>query len=340
MKPSLLKKTLRVVIKKGGEKILLVSAPGMGKTSITNQICDELGVEMVVIYAGLEDVTMPKGIPWIAEDRKSAHFVPFDVLERIVTATKPLVVFLDDFGWATPAVQSSFANLIAGVAPDGRKIPSCVTWIAATNRRQDKANVTGILEPVKSRFSTILHLEADLEDFCNYAIDTNQPIEGIAYLRFQPEMLNKFEPSLDMVNSPCPRTWFSAFKFIDGDYDEDTRFELISGAVGQGAAAQFVAFLKMFRQLPSLDGILLDPDNSDIPEEISTLYAVSTGLAAKATQTNFKAISKYANRMLKARRGEFATLLVRDATRRDKKICNTPAFIALTSGELGQLIAG
>jgi hypothetical protein len=44
-------------------------------------------------------------------------------------------------------------------------LPDCVSFVAASNRRQDKAGVTGILEPVKSRFATILEVSPDLDDW-------------------------------------------------------------------------------------------------------------------------------------------------------------------------------
>ena len=120
------------------------------------------------------------------------------------------------------------------------------------------------------------------------------------------------------------------------------RIELaaIQGAVGEGAAAEVVGFLRIFRELPSLDAILLDPDTAMIPDSAAALYAISTGLATKVTTSNFARVARYADRLYRTGKGEFAVLMIRDAIRRDKNLCNTPAFIQLASTEVGKLFAG
>ena len=40
-----------------------------------------------------------------------------------------------------------------------------------------------------------------------------------------------------------------------------------------------VAFLRLFRELPSIDEILLNPDSAPLPDEPSARIAISTALA-------------------------------------------------------------
>jgi hypothetical protein len=63
----------------------------------------------------------------------------------------------------------------------------------------------------------------------------------------------------------------------------DVEFALYEGTVGRGAAIEFTGFLRVFRSLPSLDGILLNPGTAPIPNEPSALCAVATGLARRTT---------------------------------------------------------
>jgi hypothetical protein len=96
----------------------------------------------------------------------------------------------------------------------------------------------------------------------------------------------------------------------------------------------------MYRDMPSLDAILLDPDKAPIPSEPSTQYAVATGLASKVNHSNFGRIATYAERLERAKLGEFAVLLVRDCIRREPKVTATADFIRLSSTALGKMFVG
>ncbi len=342
MRPNDVTKLLAAMVPVG-YPVLLTGAPGVGKSDLVDQAAEYAKADLIVSHPVVADATEAKGLPWPKEGAKVATFIPFEDLYRAMNAKKPTIWFLDDIGQAAPAVQASFMQLLLARRANGKKLPDCLTFFAATNRRTDRAGVSGILEPVKSRFVTIISVDPNLDDWCQWAIRTNQPPELIAFLRFRPEFLHKFEPTLDLVNSPCPRTWAAVGKIIPLKLPANIELAAISGAVGAEAAADFTGFLRIYRDLPSLDAILADPTHAEIPIEPSALYAVSVGLAAKANPNNFARIKTYAQRLEQAQpisRGEFAVLMVRDSVRRNKKICDTTAYIEMMSTEIGKLISG
>jgi hypothetical protein len=103
----------------------------------------------------------------------------------------------------------------------------------------------------------------------------------------------------------------------------ELEYAMIAGAAGDGFATEFKAFLNIYRSLPNPDLIIISPDKVDVPEDPSTLYALSGALAKKAGSQNFANIIKYANRMP----AEFSVLTVKDAVNRDKSLTDTRAFI-------------
>lgn len=340
LKPSQLSQLLAACFK-AREPSLITGKPGIGKTKIVEQACAIANANLILSHPVTADPTDAKGLPWMAEDHKSAQFLPFGDLYQAMTATSLTVWFLDDLGQAQPATQASFMQLLLAREINGHKIPDCVVFVAATNRRVDRAGVTGILEPVKSRFATIIELETDVDDWGTWAL--NQPNfkpELVAFIRFRPELLCQFTPTADLTNCPLPRTWEKANKILNMDLPAAIEGPALAGAVGEAAAIELQAFLTMYRQLPSIDGILLDPDAQDIPESPNVLFAVTTGLAMKANEQNFSRIARYAQRLLDAGHGEFAALLLRDITRRLPGLQQTPDFVKLVAGELGQLISG
>lgn len=320
--------------------VLITGAPGVGKSDLVAQAAAEAGAEVILSHPAVADPTDAKGLPWPAKDGEHATFLPFGELARAIKADKPTVWFLDDLGQATPAVQASFMQLLLARRVNGHALPDCVTFVAATNRRTDRAGVSGILEPVKSRFASILNLEPSLDDWCEWAYANEVSPEVIAFLRFRPELLTKFEPSADMANSPCPRTWANAAKLLKIGLTKEVELATFSGAVGEGAAGEFVAFLRVFRDMPNPDVVLMDPDKAPIPKDLSALYALTVALAARATPENFGAVSRYATRLMENQQGEFGALLVLDSCKREPKLAHSPEITKLATGELGKLMLG
>ena len=341
---------------------LLTGPPGVGKTHLVQQAAEASKADLVYFDCGTSDNTRAEGMPWIDAQSKEADFFPFGDLARLLRAKKPTVGFFDDLGWAALSVQNSYAHLIhERRTPSGRILPDCVSIIAATNRRTDRSGVTGLSEAIKSRFASIVPVEPNLDDLCQWAIQRGEWMpSSIAFQRFRPELMHQFTPSQDIVNYPCPRTWDNADKILKLGLPPSVEFGAVQGAVGEGPGAERLAFERIYRELPSLDAILIDPDSAPIPETPATLWAVSVGLASKATEGNFGRVARYAERLREHRceqhrggLGEFGVLLVRDAVRRHNiektvngkklivnKLASTAAFIELMSSEIGKLIAG
>jgi hypothetical protein len=144
--------------------------------------------------------------------------------------------------------------------------------------------------------------------------------EVVAFLRWRPELLHRFEPAEKAF--PSPRAWASVSHILAATPPAAIEFALYEGTVGRGAAIEFTGFLRVFRSLPSLDGILLNPGTAPVPDEPSALCAVATGLARRTTEQNFAAVIQYSGRLAR----EYGTLLVKSATARLPDLAHHPAF--------------
>jgi hypothetical protein len=54
--------------------------------------------------------------------------------------------------------------------------------------------------------------------------------------------------------------------------------QLLEGTIGEAATIELIAFLRLFRQLPSIPEILLNPDTAPVPVEPSARIAIATAL--------------------------------------------------------------
>jgi hypothetical protein len=320
------------------KNVLVVGSPGIGKSSITAQAAQQVDADIIISNPPVEDPTVPAGLPWPDANNGHAKFLPMGPTAQVLKATKLTVWNLEDFGQASAAVQAAYMQWLLAREVNGHKLPDCVTFVATSNKRTDRAGVSGILEPVKSRFATIVELVSNLDQWCQWALKNDIVPEVIAYLRFSPDSLNKFEATADMTNSPIERQWAKVSDWLKLQMPSAIEAAALAGAIGEGEAGQFLAFLKMYRELPSVDGIIMDPDNAKVPTDTSVLWAVATALAARANEKNFTNVARYAERLAEAGRGNFAALTIRDAMRRKPGLQQTPAFVELMVGELGALI--
>ena len=320
--------------------LLITGIPGIGKTDIVGQAAKDAGFNLLISHPAVSDPTDFKGLPWPDKGGAFANFIPFGDFNVALKATEPLVWFFDDLGQAPASVQAAAMQLFLARRVNGHVLPDCVTFVGATNRRVDRAGVSGILEPVKSRFDSIVELVASVDDWSNWAFDHNIPSTMIAWIRFRPEFLAKFEPTADLTNSPLPRTLYHMAKIEALNLPPAIECAAFAGAVGEAAAVDYMGFRKLALSIGSLDAILLNPDTAPIPKNPSELYATVVGLASKVNVKNFPRIATYAERLAKADRGEFAVLMVRDCTRRDPKITYTDSFVKINSGKIGELITG
>lgn len=331
--------------------VMLVGEPGVGKTQLMHETERQLNAEgfrtlLIIGHAATEDPTVPAGLPFMSPDGTHASFKPFGSMYRAMTEAvnyDVVIYLLDDFGQATAAVQSAYMQLILGGELNGTRLPDNVVFFIATNDRKHRANVTGVLEPVKSRCATIVYLKPDIDEWCQWAYRVGFiPADMIAFLRMNQKVFSKFEPTADLINSPNPRTWENAAHVLNMQLSKETEFVCLVGAVGEGAAIEYTAFRALMQHMPSVDAILLTPDSAPIPDKPEVLYVVCGTLALRATKKNFGRIATYCERLQGSGLGEFAVLCVRDCTRRTQgtaeDVTQTSDYNRLACGPLADLL--
>ena len=103
----------------------------------------------------------------------------------------------------------------------------------------------------------------------------------------------------------------------------ELEYEVYSGAAGEGFAAEFLGFLRIFRTMPNPDVIMLNPQSADVPSDPATLYAIVGALSRKMTEATADRLFTYYNRLP----SEYGILAVRDSMQVCPTAANTRAFI-------------
>ena len=321
MSPEELKRFLMAALP-AKKPILAVGKPGIGKTDIITQATMELEFDLKVIHPVVADPTDVKGMTFVKEGE--AKWYPFGDLKDLIEAKRPMVCFLDDLGQASPMVQASYMQLLLFRSINEHKVSEHVTFIAATNRKQDKAGVSGILEPVKSRFASIIHLEVNYKDWLHWGATHNITPELLGYVHWKPSCMDDTVPDPEIVNQPCPRTLANLDGLLKLGLAKDLEHKAYAGAVGPGMTTEFMAYMKVFRDLPDPDEAIANPTTINVPDstKADAVCALAAAVAVRATKKNFQNVLTLVDRL----GPEYAVMTVSTATYRAPELKNMKEF--------------
>lgn len=341
LKPSTLQSALLACIE-ALRPFLVTGKPGIGKSTMIQATVASLpsftprfilkhahkALRMMPNGWGLLDqrlTTMDpvdlRGVPSVNSGSTTWHTPDWFPTDEAVEAGKfpeKGLLFFDEATAVGPAMQAAMYEILLDRRAAGTKLADGWAIGAAGNGLSDNAVVQRTTSTIRSRFIN-LEMEADLDDWCNWALKNGMEPSLVAFLRYRPELLHKHAPDSAF---PCPRTWEFVSQLVAQKPSRTVELALIEGAVGAGAATEYYAFLDLFRKLPSIDAILLSPAKHEVPTDPATRYAVAYALAFRATPANLGAVVQYLDRMPM----EYNVLAMKAATQRDSALCSTKDF--------------
>jgi hypothetical protein len=304
--------------------------PGVGKSDGIRQVVAEMDGHLIDVRASLLDPVDLRGVPSVVNGQTRWN-PPIFLPTAEQAARYPIVViFLDELAQAIEAVQSSLLQLVLDRQLGEYSLPTNVVIVAAGNRVTDGTFSRKMSKALTTRFATHVELLPNVDQWCKWALDHNVSPEVIAFNRLRPDLHMAFDPKAAGNSFPCPRVWAQVSDFID--LPADCALPFLSGALGDGPAAEFLGFLRLYKSMPDLDAVLMNPDTADVPTDPSTLYAVATAMARKLTAGNAKRAFTYMGRLSV----EFQVVWLRDALHLDKANARLPEFTAwaIRNGDL------
>lgn len=306
------------------EALLIVGEPGIGKTYTPLKFCKDNGYNLILSHPAVNQPTDYLGLPVksqifrpvdlekLLDSEEStdgviecAKFLPFNQMLEAIMAERPTYWFFDDGGQASDSVQKALMQLFGSRELAGHKLPDCVHLLMATNGREHKAGVKGLLEPFKSRFGMILELVADLQSWRSIFAPANNIHPSILFtLEWKPDLFCKFDPNRGMEKSPNPRLWEKASKILHqldktGHVTGLLREKFMQGCVGEAEGSCVLTFERLSARLPNLNDIIADPENYPIDQPIDVRFALLGMLASKANDNTVDSVFRYTNKMAK-----------------------------------------
>lgn len=330
--------------------VMIHGQPGMGKSEIVEQTCHDAAAALKLKgvaayghtyqegdspkeYFGLHDVRLSqcepvdiRGLP-LVKDGATSWAVP-DWFPHTGRHDLPDsgILFLDELNGAPPSVQAAAYQLVNDRRTGDHVMKKGWSIVMAGNRMTDGGVTHNMPLPLCNRM-THIYGEVDVDEWRGWAMDNNVDVRVVGFVSMRPDLLNTFEEHVKKRlagHAFCtPRSWNLAHKIISRKPSVDVLHALLNGTLGEGPAAELIGFMQVWDKMPNIDGILLDPQASPVPEDTATLYAVCTALAARAHPDCMDQIVEYLGRLP----GEFSVLAMKDAQRRHgAPILSSPAF--------------
>ena len=321
-------------IRAAGQSPFIHGPTGIGKSRVVADYAKTQNLEIRDIRASQLDPVDARGIPVPVPATKTTTWYPPDFLPTKGTG----IVFLDELNRANQDTQSALYQLILEKRIGDYYLPLEWSIVAAGNRDIDGCMVQPMSRALKNRFIH-LDMESNYKDWHAWAHE-NQVIEHvIAFMRFRPTALDEVAEAskgnskkMDVIRNSnafaTPRSWEFASTLLKTAFAQGRKlrdcYHLLEGTIGEGMAGEFVSYCDIYLELPDLDGVIADPSTYKPVKDPNRLYAICTGLAARANKQTFGNIKQITDTMPR----EYAAWTIDDCLHRNKKeIGEHPAYI-------------
>ena len=312
--PNSAKASIKHALKKK-RPIFLWGAPGIGKSDIVRQVCNDFSnSHLIDIRLSLWEPTDIKGIPYFDSNAGTMTWgAPSELpSEEFAAQYDNIVLFLDEMNSAAPAVQAAAYQLILNRRVGEYKLPDNVMIVAAGNRDADKGVTYRMPAPLANRF-VHLELAVNFDDWFAWAVENGEHTDVVGYLTFAKKDLYDFDPKSPSRSFATPRSWSFVSELLEDDLDENTTTDLVAGAVGEGLAVKFMAHRKVAANMPNPTDILAGKVKELKTKEISAMYSLTVSLCyelKEASDANDKKFDDKVNNFLRFAMDNFDTELV------------------------------
>lgn len=300
-------------VTKAGRVPVLISSPGLGKSTVVGELARMLTMPLVVECLSNLDPTDLAGLPVVMEDKKSGdqhvNRVLFRGFER--ACNEAVVLFLDELSSVRPSVQAPAMRLLLDRVVGERTLHPGTIVVAAANPVEQASGGSEWSAAFANRTIQIMFRPAP-EDTIGFfdAVSKGEepPNLGTARSLIATAQQRDYDASLKilmadfaatlagdptLVREPTseeaqaglpfasPRAWhagltsYAALGRDDAEGKSDlVGFAILAGAVGSNSAAAYLGLRELRKHLPTVEEITKDPKNAKLPTERS--YAVAS----------------------------------------------------------------
>lgn len=258
--------------------VMMWGPPGVGKSQMVAEVAAKHGVPVIDIRLSQMEPSDLRGIPFRTGD--SVEWAVPVILPNTQRHGEKGILFLDEITSAPPSVSAAAYQLILDRRLGAYEVPNGWAIFAAGNRQGDRGVTYAMPAPLANRFSHF-EVEANLEDWSQWAFENGIDERLIGFLRFRPELLFDFDPVRNPTVFPTPRSWEFAHRALQKFGGQPNLLKpALEACVGQAAGIEFSAYLANLSRMPDLDAIV-EGREAAVPRDTDLQYAVAAALVAR-----------------------------------------------------------
>lgn len=231
----------------------------------------------------------------------------------------PVIIMIDEFGKATPAVKNGLLELMLNHRMGGKDLHPESIVFATTNLG---AEGLGDILPAhaRNRLSMLTMRKPTVMEWLEWAVNNNINPALCAWCKENPHVFNSFmdhnnpgdnpyiyHPKSTETSFVTPRSLEKASVWLDNkDYlDDDTLRAGLMGTIGTRAALDMDAFVTLIDDLPSFDEIKKDPTKAPLPNKTAAICMTVYKALASIDATWVDAWMTYMERLEPEAQGMF-----------------------------------
>jgi len=310
-------------IKSGGNKrtVLVQGHMGTGKSSLLKTLSRELPEHTACYFdcttKDLGDISIPN----IAHIDNGDGYVTYLTNEELgVHMDKPIILMIDEYGKANPAVKNAMLRLMLERQIGSYTLHPDSLVFATTNLGAE--GVGDLLPPhARNRITVVTSRKPDNMEWIEWGINNGIDHTLLGWCKDNPQLFAGFEDVRDPDENPyiyhpqqqraafvTPRSLEAASDWLKQreQFDDQTLTSLLMGTIGERGAMDLMAFVKLADQLPSLESIKQDPKNAKVPDSASAVCMVVYRTLSTLDKDWMDAWMDYMVRLDKEAQGMFA----------------------------------
>ncbi|TVR41002.1 MAG: hypothetical protein EA402_13310 [Planctomycetota bacterium] len=251
--------------------LMIWGAPGVGKSSVVAQVCAQHGVGLIDVRLAQREPVDMRGLP--VPDGDTVRWLPSAEWPRDPDSRG--IILFDELTAADRSLQvAAYEFILDRRLGDLYRVPDGWVVVAAGNRVEDHAVSAPLSSALANRFAHV-ELDPTVEDWASWAVAAQVEPVLIAFVRFRPDLLLDQHGDLSR-GWPSPRSWARVGRIM-ADRDRLSpvvQQALISGLVGEAAAAELNAFLDWAGDAPDIHDLLRSQGRLALPKRADQRHAL------------------------------------------------------------------
>ena len=262
---------------------VIVSEPGVGKTSLLKMMEEDLGDKYDYIYVDCPVKDM-SDVGMVIPNHESRTLEYYVASLFQLDSKKPKVICLDELMKAPKLLQVIFTRMMLERMVGDKPLPEGSILFATSNNSSDGVG-DSMLAHAGNRVCIMKMAKPTVKEWLLWASESGVHRSVRSFVAITPACLNSyltgdqddnpyiFNPKKPQMSFVSPRSLAKCSVIVQNKdaLGENATMVALAGTIGVSAAKQMSAFLSLESQLPDFKDIIKAPDGIDVPKDMSAL---------------------------------------------------------------------